>query len=398
MVYYGTMKIPSPLTAKTFEHMAGKWIKVINRQESASIINLSKRSQVYRVNQFLNDRSFLKKRLKNYSQTQFIPIFSPALLIEEDGDFQSFIEKKLKKDKKRFVFIIINADGLLSENRELLVYLNSLRTKNLSVSLLYFFQKNFTLPQYNPQKLSAFSSLFENIIIVPLFESYDIDQFIAFAKSYFKISLPESVAQKIKDNCGSRFWLVLEAIRHYADAKEENNLFDHEQMQLKLKIIWDDYDDIEKTILEKIVRGNFEFLKNEKPTLDYLLKIRLIEKKDKFYSITIPIVASYIKKQLNGKTKIEINEREQIIINDVVSDSFFSKQEKRLIKFLLKNQEKVIKRDEAASILWKEASQDNYTDWALDQAVYRLRLKFNQLGLDSNMIATKKNQGFIFKK
>ena len=85
------------------------------------------------------------------------------------------------------------------------------------------------------------------------------------------------------------------------------------------------------------------------------------------------------------------------MINNVVVSGFFSKQEKRLIVYFLKNQEKIITRDDAASILWGN-SLDGFTDWALDQAIYRLRNKFNKLGLDSVMIATKKNQGFLFTK
>ena len=74
---------------------------------------------------------------------------------------------------------------------------------------------------------------------------------------------------------------------------------------------------------------------------------------------------------------------------------FFSRREKQLIKKLLQNKGQLVSRNTVANILRYNVTDEKYTDWALDQAIKRLRNKLLKLGLRNNLLKTVKNQGFI---
>lgn len=383
--------LPPPITRKTFEETIFQWLDVINRKESGSVLNLSNREQLWRINQLLQD----KKLLAKFSSTQILVVNLASLSIEEVEDFDSFLSQNRQPKKDRAALFILNADRLIEEKEFILSYLNSLSHRNPAYSLLFFFQKNITLPHYL-EKLAPFSTLYQNTFIYPLYQAPDINQFLFYLEKKFAVQLTSKIKRKISHQCGGHLWLIKEAIRYFAKTKDEIKLFDHEEMTLRLKIIFSEFEEVEKQLLEKLVKKNIIFNEEEKNCLDYFLKTRLLTKDDRSYRFSIPLLEKFIKEQLLQKTKIALNESQAITINGIIADGFFSRREKRFLKYLLKSANTIISREKSSSLIWGNDVREKYTDWALDQFVRRLRNKFGQMGLDRYLIVTKKNQGYVF--
>lgn len=97
-----------------------------------------------------------------------------------------------------------------------------------------------------------------------------------------------------------------------------------------------------------------------------------------------PIVDAYLKKIKN--------ELKPILPVDIK----LSVQEKAVYDLFLSNKNQIVSRDDIAKAIWGENYLDNYSDWSIDQVVYRIRNKMSDAEM-SDKITTKKKQGFIYE-
>lgn len=382
----------SPLTEKTITSRFSAWIDIIKRKESGSILNLSNREQLWRIDQFLRHAI-----VRTLTHTQILPINLASLSIEEAEEFETYLSKKIDPKNKSIVLLILGADRLLDEKQYLLSSLNSLPHRNTNCSILFFFQKNITLPHYL-KKLSHFPTLYQNIVLYPLYEKKDIQQFIIYLQEKFGSTLPITVQNTIIEQCGGSLWLVKESVRHYLKTADAFSTLNHEESNMRLEICLNEFDELEKKVLEKIVEQKKYFSKEENIAINYLTKTNWLVSKNNKYTITVPLLGKYIQKQLIQKNKLDLNENHEITMNGVIINHFFSRREKLALLHFLKDSNHIVTREQFASIVWGKNYSEMYTDWALDQFVKRLRGKIFKLGLDPKQIKTVKNQGFIFQK
>ena len=382
---------------ETFEKFIGEIAKIINQKECGSILNLARRDQLYRVKQLQDNQKSLRKIINNKKSVHFLFLDLSSQMIEDEIDLKKYLEKNIKNSKNNIVLFILDADKLFDERSLLLGGIDGLRHQIPNISIVYFFQKNIFLNKYL-KKFARFTTSYQNIIIFPYYQREDCQVFIAQLEQRFNIKVRKKTSNLILDRCGGHFWLIKQAVRQLAKDKVINNIFNNEDMIFRLKVIADEFEPEEKDLLEKIIKEDFNFLSEEKNILTYFLKNKFLYKRDRQYFFSIPILKDYLTEQISQKNQIKINERKQIVINNIITDGYFSKKEKRMMIFFIKNINKIVRREEVAKEIWREDYQELYTDWALDQFIRRLRLKFIKLGLDQKMIKTKKNQGFIFNK
>ena len=162
---------------------------------------------------------------------------------------------------------------------------------------------------------------------------------------------------------------------------------------MRLRTIWEEFDEEEKTVMKKILKKDRQFTSEEQSIIDYFIKIRLIDEPI-LLNLRSPILAGYITGETVSKNSLRINEKDQIILDNVLVDSAFSRVEKRFLRCLLANRGKIVSREDCAKALWGTNFEKSYTDWALDQAVRRLRQKFIRLGLKADFLKTVKNRGY----
>jgi hypothetical protein len=387
----GDMRLP--FTKATRDQIFGDWVDVLNRGECGSIIHIPKRSQLWRINQFLNNQSWLRKNLAGFNTLQLLALDLATTTIEDSPDLDKYINNTRQKGKTRLALLVLDADQVLREKPHLLAYLNQLFYQR-PCQLLYFFGQNITRPNIS-SRLSDSSTLFQNILVYSYFNQKDSIYFLKFIAKEFGVHLPETVSQLIIQKCGGCLWLIKEAIRYYATTKDQKHLLDHESMLLKLDILYHEYHP-EQALLEKIVRRNSDFSQKEKTLIQYLLKTRLIKKFKNGYRLTIPLLEKYIKHQLSLASRISLDESQHIVVGRHLAYSCFSRRQRRLLACLLQKPGTVFSRNQLAGVLWGIQNEDQYSEWALDQAVKRLRRKLIQLNLSPDLIQTVKNHGYRF--
>ena len=384
------MKVQDAFPEKTINEYFSPWIKAINSRECISVLNISKRDQLYRINELINRQTFNEK-------TQLITLDLKGQIIEDSSDLELYLNKHVKISSNKIVLLILDADQLLDEKTALLSCLDKIYFDRKNYSIIYFFQKNITSSKYT-KKLSPYTSLFQNISAFSYFRPEAMNYFIKFIELNFKIKITTELEKKIIDQCGGAPWLIKEAVRYFYQTLDEKNIFNHENMRLKLEILYQELSEEERIVVEKVVKNIYQFDTQEKTIVNYLLRTNLLVDKNQKYDISIPIFKDFILEMLNEKTQITLNSEEQLIINNVIIEGFFSRREKRVIKLFLQNRGKVLSREKIALAVWLNNKDSFYTDWALDQILRRLRNKFVKLGLSCQLIKTIKNQGYLLNK
>lgn len=382
-----------PFDEKTFYNLFIPWINVINQGECAAIVHIPKRDQLYHIKQFSESTVYLQSNVVSYSQTQFLYIDLGALALDDGSDIKEYIDSRLLKYKRPVIFIL-DADRLIFEKQNLLSYLDT-QYHEIKASIFYFFSTNILYSKYLTN-LHLYTTLFQNIIIFPYFEPQETKHFFEYREKQF-CPVPKAIKNKILKQCGSCLWLIKEALRYYCKTKNEKDLFTHHEMTTKIRILMNELEPEEKEVLQKIVLRDFEFTQNDEQYIDYLKQTKTIIQKEKKYIFTIPLLEAMIKYETETKNKLSIGKKNSILVNEVPVDLVFSKGEKRLLTVFIKHPHIIISREKAAEALWGDNSKTMYTDWALDQAMWRLRKKCSKLHLSLKLIQTVKNKGFLYK-
>ena len=390
-----TITFKQPFTQKTFEHFVRYLANSINHCESVSVLNLAKRDQLYRVKQIQNKISVLKKYCTEHGSLSFFYLDLATQMMEDTVDVDEFVSKNLKRSKNRNVIFILDADKLLEENQILLAKINNLPHIFPGTSLVYLFQKNINSASIS-HSIAHFTTLFQNIYIFPFFSRDDCIVFIAQLEQRFKIKISKKKVDLILNQCGGHFWLIKQVVRELSNTKDLKTIFHNEGLSFRLRTIVQEFSSEEKDVLYKILKNEKSFARVEMDVVSYLIKIRLINKYKDAYLFTIPLLERYLRKAIFHETQFKINERNQIVINNMKTEGIFSRNEQKLLAFLIHNAGHIESRENIAHAVWGKKYLELYTDWALDQLIKRVRNKFAKLGLSRNSIVTKKNQGYLF--
>jgi len=379
-----------------FETRFKPWADIINRGECASILNLAKRDQLYRIKQLQKETKTFNKYLYFPQTTHFLYLDIVSERIEDKIDLDKFVNSNINPTKKRQVLFILDADKLLNERANLLAAIDALFHQHSHLSIIYLFQKNITLPKFVKQ-FSLYSSLYQNIVIFSLFDPVDCQLFLVHLEKMFSTTIPIKLKKLILEQCGGHFWLIKQIIRHLAETNSENLLFNHDGLEFRLNVLFEELEPEEQVVLNKIIKQTESFSSEEKLIIKYFVITGLLKKTNKKYMITIPLFDLFLKKQLAEKTKITLGENKQIIVNNIDVNPYFSQKEKRLIIFLLNKRGVILSRETIAHAYWGMNFNDCYSDWALDQMIRRIRIKLSRFGLNPKTISTKRNAGYIFK-
>ena len=400
------------LTRETFETDAKRWLNIIRYNESGTIIQLQN-DAIYRVHQLLNDKKNLEKILGKYYKKYLLGYIS----LNENNLLGSIKETlvKLAKSKKINIhaqedsletilseienkgydigiFVDYGANIILNESdHSQLFELETIIRKHKNFSVIIFSELDITKEKYN-KLVNQCSSIFTHIIKYSLYSQEDSYQFIEYNESLWKVKFPEKIKKEIVEKCGGYLWLIRQALRLLRD--EENlspeQVFGHELMIKKLEVIWQKLTEEEKEVLRKIYGKNLNEETKNSHEYSYLKATRFIVED----SIGIKILSYIIEKEKKAN-QLSIKE-DTIYFNNIDISYQLTKSELRIIKLLVQNKNKLITRNEIAQKVWGANWEHEYSDWAIDRLIYRLRLKLKKIGYDESLIKTYKARGIMF--
>lgn len=408
----GIMKAIFPISQKTFEERTSKWLKIIARGESICVIFCPKMDRHRRWSQLFNDKKLLKKYLIQAKKYTFLIINFDSFPIEEAEDLGDYIasqfslhEEKIKinkfsqclsylqKKQQKIVLVALNAEKLLLPSyKQILFYLASMIENQPSIQCLLFFECNL-MQQENLDLLSQKTAILQNIIYYPLYDLKDVEQFINYLSRKWNLTISRKMIKAIIQECGSHFLLIKEAVRFLRDNPKASiqEIFDHEQMKIRLSWIYNTFTEGEKEILKKTAFGKTNFNKQELQIVSYLQNLSILNKSNQN---TIPLFNKYLQRITHQKSRLTANNGE-IFLNNFPIKIFFSRQEFRVLQGLLKRQGELLTRDEIASLMWLIDTDKNYSDWAIDQLIKRLRKKITKIYISPKSLKTIRGQGYL---
>ncbi len=391
------MEKPVRITKKTFNSMVEQWAQVAKYEESACIYMNSKHNAWRRIQQLMEDEQLVEKYFKSEGiEVKVIDLEASPLEDEHDLRKLLFSGQTNEVRSSKTVYFVLGADVLLKEKRlDILHDLAELKVKN-HWSYLLFFNTDYTHPDYWPI-ISQYNIFLMNTIFFPLYGREDSEQLITYLSYKWKVNPSNRVRQMIVNNCGGYFWLVVQAMRTFRNNPGffVRELLQTEDMKIKLEVTWERFLPSEKAVILKVVKGQADFSKTERHSLNFLRKIQVLERTKNGYALQVPILEDFIVK-LETPVKMQVTDDSMVVLNGVNVSSHFSTKEKTVLVYLLKNQGVVVSRQQLAKEIWGEGKEGDYSDWALDQIITRLRKKLSRLNVAQKSLKTVKRKGFKF--
>lgn len=393
-----------PIRQQSFERMCREWVDVILREESGTWIWPPLSAPYRRIFQFFHDKDLQRKlfgklyskqilvyvdfkQQENFTKEKIESVIKEALLesaILDDLDtkpLSEIIESIIKNGKTINLFIEGVDNEIRNKRWEIIEILHSLAQRNWQTHVLLFLHTNITYPEFFAD-FSKRTTLCQNITITSRYAPEETDHFIKYLSYNWNVTLSPEQIRWIKDNAGGRFLIIKEVVR--AVTQKPKITYDELNQLSTLKIKGEaniaSFLQKEQEVLILTADGQTipDTLQKEK---EFLEQIYWIEEKDEKTILTIPYMQKLLK---------------QMVIPHKPSPSIlsFTKTERNIYDYLQQREKEIVSREDIAKVLWGNESEEKYSDWAIDQAIHKLREKMEKEHMKYEL-KTKKGEGFV---
>lgn len=292
------------------------------------------------------------------------------------------IDRNYKAGKEIFVFNKMPLDSEI--------------TTDLYTAIAKSRQKMFILPSFifilrsSPYLYKeAFSNCtiaYNNIVYEPVLNERKSVAVINNLVTRFNIDFPEDkIVKKVFQLSGGNPALIKELIRYYINEKDLN--LENEELKLNLA-------NLTKQILDEIPNREIELLNLiQKSKKDFSIEINHLQKEgliNEKLEIQSELISTEFKKYSRDFPFTLLNEKVYINGRNVTEE--FSSRELLFLKYFAEN--KVLKREIISSIISKSEEISEVSEYAIDQAISRLRRHLKDLGVNPKIIKTLKSIGF----
>lgn len=378
------------VTTNQYKEISQKWESILKVGESVCVVFPYLSDRQFRIKQYvdsLNDK-FLLPVLIN-PELQSVDDIEELKNLINDQLPKEFKKNNLEKSLQRktiLVLVVIEGELLIKPKNEFMMgMLQGISLSFLNVKLLTAFESDVfkTVPDFKKYNL-----LFQNIIYYPLYKDEDIMIFIDYLCKKWGMKMPQPVRKSIVYNAGGFFWLAKEACRIYRNTgfwSAESNSF-----KFRLNSIFKSLSEEEKNIITSC--PNLKSFENSE-SLKHLKKIGLIRENN---LVAVPELTKIIIDNKPTEKLFELDNQD-IILKGVSLLRILSSTEYVLLKYFITKPNIVISRDEIAKILWPAETEEKYSQWAIDQAIKRLRDRLVSLRLSPTIIKSIRGVGYEFR-
>lgn len=367
--------------------MFAPWISALRRRECVSILSLPRFDRHYRVAQFVEMLDEETSKAVHYAPVSFQSFVSEI--------WDEFMQKLnfLRHPTKYTVFLVLDAEWLLTAAPHFVSHLQEYILRPYrNASFFFFFEKNLTHPIYSDLTRQC-PALLQNVITQSLYSQEAIDHFIQHMGMVYSATFTKSDRKLVWEMCGGYIWLTTEAIRNFH--KKGELTFNHPEMELRLKAVWNGFSDEEQLLFRRIVRkqyvrGDFE------ASRDFFLSTQLLTEQKGELFVSVPILEQFIHALDAHEFHIRIDRDNEIVCGSLRVSALFTPREQEVLRHLVRHKGEVVPRDTIAEFLWGNGWEDRSSDWGLDQAMKRLRVKLSSLG-GGSLIRTVKGRGYMYQ-
>lgn len=399
-----------PVTTSLYLNERQNWMREIKRGDNVTVLFLPKTDRFRRLLQLMEDKTFLTSFFGSKKRYLFQFADFNVGLVEDRFDIQEHISRELNisnissthmtfdqwmsylnKNNIRLVLILPDAEKYLTpENRHILSLLFYVSAElSPYITILSCFEVDVKHPSYLPILYSS-KDIFENIFYYPLYSFEDTHKFFQYLKNKWEMTISQSVEENIIGSCGGHFWLVKEAVRELLNTGRWSS--DNEDMRFRLEAIYNSFLSSEQSVLRKIVTNQIELTIEELHSRKYLKQMNFLDSNN---HILLELYQSFLKSHAKMFGELTLKDG-TIALNNIPLIKFLSKTEHRVLKVFLKQKGLIISRDEIANHMWPTNTHEQYSDWAIDQLIARLRKRMIELSLPSTLIESVRGKGYRF--
>lgn len=311
----------------------------------------------------------------------------------EDTDLQSL----LKIIKSQVVIAAFGCERLIERRKTGLLQWISMMSNYTSMKTLMFFETDI-FSDGTKRFFSGVSEFHPHIFFHRLLSAEDSKQYIDHLCAKWDLTVSEQKKQDVIQNCGGHFILIKEVLRYLFQNPDGTieSAYRSFDLQFALLTFYNSFRN-DKPLINQIALGNGIQEDFQPESMRYLMEVGIVRHDQNTVKLAIPLLNSYVQEELSNLKKLNLN-KNQIYVNDVPVSVNFSKREQRILSELIENPKKLFPRDDIARILWPKAEEGNYSDWALDSHISRIRRKLIAVGLPKAILVTKKGQGIYLNK
>jgi DNA-binding response OmpR family regulator len=359
--------LPRPIPKDTTDRMFRAWKQPIDRGENLLVISPPVMDRSYRIPEYI-------RWLGKGYDVRVVSLVGDA--IEDADDWESAVGE-FPKTKKQSVIVVNDAEFLWSGRENLLPGMAAWHL-NERTPILFFTEIH---PEGNLPPVCIQNRYFQM-----LYAPDDVAQFLNYLEVKFSVRLSVAARSRITERCGGHLWLVKEVVRFIA-SKESGDPFDHEGLQYRVEQIWKGFSENYQNALREAAIGRQP--ENREHT-EYFIKTGIVRDN----RIAIGLLDEYVKRMISQEVAVRMDAN-RLYIRNVCIDAFLSHQEHRLIKLLVSQPDVTISRETIGKAIWGD--DGDFSDWALDQALRRLRQKLLKFGIPLSWIRTVKGKGYYVK-
>ena len=404
----------TPITKKTSSSLATHWARLINDLEFATFIWPPRSEPIRRVIEFIRDEDLQKDVGLNTDKTIFAildfkdePIVPKGELyadilwelsreLREKGrlveEFDALaLLKHLEKEGYRVVLFVFGLDRMFLKGESSLFKEIALVYKRFdNISALCFLR---IYPDENIKKTLTEEIAFTNtnVFYNPVYSRADSNQFISFIEEQWGMSATKTQREFILKHFAGKLGTIKNTLRmlrgnpkmSLQSLKTNPSIIDRGKLTLDAF-----HPDVLK-VVKKIQKGNYVQMNAEKEVLEYLKNIGMIEVNGGSYTLYPEFLNDINLEDDDVERGAPIGKIDMKKLN-----SLLTFHEQRVLELLMQNEGDIVARDKVAEKMWESDVDERYSDWAIDQLMYRLRQRLSQ-GKVPLTIKTKRGQGFV---
>ncbi len=332
------------------EQIFEQWRSAYNRGELVNVFFIPKGDILFRAMQFIDwvsDRYGDKVKLVN---------FETELVFNQEN-----LREALANSKDEKMLLLARREFLQPDAGPKVAVLDEWYAREGKGALVFHEGFPVEFKKYAPTMAMA-----HKIFVHKIYPKHVIREYISSTAILLGVTLTTESKELIADYCGGIPWLINDVLRRLG----EDNIFTDDTFLWKV---------------DQIVRAipNIGGIETD------LLEFELKDAKGNW----IPALAHAIEKI--SKSEMVINESE-IIWKSRDYTYIFSPGERRIMNTLYVS-EGVSTRERLGELFWQDRVNDEYSDWALDAIVSRLRKKLVKVGLPIKIV-TRRGSGYSLSR
>lgn len=381
-----------------YEQQLKTWFAPAKRGECLSLQGLSRTDQQYRVHQLLTETGTASAKRAGMPSKWYV-LDCNLELIEEPLALQNWVATTTPdaSEKSQPLIVVLDTDTIALEKPQLVATFEHLHYQK-GIQFIFLFEDSVTGSRLAP-RLNNIRLFFQNTAVFPLLDEANSMAFLTYLSGFFQTEISKNAMLEIATRCGGQMWLMTDAVRYGATSGDWEASCDHPSFWQKVEVIYGRLNERERQIVDSVaVQGKLpQGMTAANADVLYVLERRVILcNKSWDYRLGIPVLEEMIHQMKKHKFNVSLDQMGRIVHQSVVVDPLFSRHERRLLKLFLARSGHIFSREACAKAVWQENYDSEYTDWALDQVMKRLRQKLVKLGVASTNIETLRGQGYRF--